>query len=203
MIGRNSHNSKLVSSVLCASRSRQKEPPVATEVRKVRQPRAGLRRLPSVPSGTEQPVAGTLRPQVQEGQEELQLQVNATRAVCFLLEYLKTLERCLVSPLLCIDSIYIFSLFIVGSSLDGFPRSIRRAFNFQRHNRKCHLLPFDRFTHGAQRQPNGNFTLYEKKGTLCRGLGSARLRCRRGRAWVWGGGSVCLSCSGCLVFLLT
>ncbi|TKS90811.1 Hepatocyte growth factor Hepatopoietin-A [Collichthys lucidus] len=39
-----------------------------------------------------------------------------------------------------------------------------RAFNFQRHNRKCHLLPFDRFTHGAQKQANVNFTLYEKKG---------------------------------------
>ncbi|CAG01898.1 unnamed protein product [Tetraodon nigroviridis] len=39
-----------------------------------------------------------------------------------------------------------------------------RAFNFQRHNKRCHLLPFDRFTHGAQRQPNASFTLYEKKG---------------------------------------
>lgn len=121
MIERHSHNPKLVSSVLCASRSRQKEPSVATEVRKVRQPRAGLRRLPSVPSCTDQPVAGTLRPQVQEGQEELQLQVKATHAVCFLLEYLKNLERRLVSPLLCIDSIYIFSLFIIGSSLNDFP----------------------------------------------------------------------------------
>ncbi|KAI9533570.1 hypothetical protein NQZ68_021105 [Dissostichus eleginoides] len=39
-----------------------------------------------------------------------------------------------------------------------------RAFNFQRHDRKCHLLPFDRFTHGVQTQANVNFTLYEKKG---------------------------------------
>lgn len=39
-----------------------------------------------------------------------------------------------------------------------------RAFNFQRHSRKCHLLPFDRFTHGVQKQANVNFTLYEKKG---------------------------------------
>uniref|UniRef100_A0A8D2ZJ23 Hepatocyte growth factor a n=1 Tax=Scophthalmus maximus TaxID=52904 RepID=A0A8D2ZJ23_SCOMX len=38
-----------------------------------------------------------------------------------------------------------------------------RAFNFQRHNRKCHLLPFDRFAHGAKKQANVNFTLYEKK----------------------------------------
>uniref|UniRef100_A0A3Q1G8B6 Hepatocyte growth factor a n=1 Tax=Acanthochromis polyacanthus TaxID=80966 RepID=A0A3Q1G8B6_9TELE len=38
-----------------------------------------------------------------------------------------------------------------------------KAFNFQRHNRKCHLLPFDRFTHGVQKQANINFTLYEKK----------------------------------------
>lgn len=42
-----------------------------------------------------------------------------------------------------------------------------RAFNFQRHNRKCHLLPFDRFTQGVQRQANVNFTLYEKKGKWC------------------------------------
>ncbi|KAM7367155.1 hypothetical protein PAMP_015079 [Pampus punctatissimus] len=38
-----------------------------------------------------------------------------------------------------------------------------RAFNFQKHNRKCHLLPFDSFAHSAQKQANTNFTLYEKK----------------------------------------
>lgn len=46
------------------------------------------------------------------------------------------------------------------------PVCLYRAFNFQRHNRKCHLLPFDRFTHGVQKQANVNFTLYEKKGTV-------------------------------------
>ncbi|XP_035003919.1 hepatocyte growth factor a isoform X1 [Hippoglossus stenolepis] len=38
-----------------------------------------------------------------------------------------------------------------------------RAFNFQKHNRKCYLLPFDRFTSGVKKQANVNFTLYEKK----------------------------------------
>lgn len=46
------------------------------------------------------------------------------------------------------------------------PVCFYRAFNFQRHNRKCHLLPFDRFTQGVQKQANVNFTLYEKKGTF-------------------------------------
>lgn len=77
-----SHNNKLGFSDFCSSRSRQKESSVATEVRKVRQSRTGLRRLPSAPSCTDQPIAGTLRPQVQEGQEELQLQVSATPTVC-------------------------------------------------------------------------------------------------------------------------
>lgn len=39
-----------------------------------------------------------------------------------------------------------------------------RAFNFQRHSKKCHLLPFDRFTNNVQKQASINFTLYEKKG---------------------------------------
>ncbi|XP_055087883.1 hepatocyte growth factor a isoform X2 [Periophthalmus magnuspinnatus] len=38
-----------------------------------------------------------------------------------------------------------------------------RAFNFQRHSQKCHLLPFDRFGTDVQKQSNSNFTLYEKK----------------------------------------
>ncbi|MEQ2271692.1 hypothetical protein XENORESO_007837, partial [Xenotaenia resolanae] len=38
-----------------------------------------------------------------------------------------------------------------------------RAFNYQRHSKECHLLPFDRFTLGVQKQANINFTLYEKK----------------------------------------
>uniref|UniRef100_A0A8C6U9B6 Hepatocyte growth factor a n=1 Tax=Neogobius melanostomus TaxID=47308 RepID=A0A8C6U9B6_9GOBI len=38
-----------------------------------------------------------------------------------------------------------------------------RAFNFQRHSQKCHLLPFDRFSSGVQKQSSTNFTLYEKK----------------------------------------
>lgn len=62
------------------------------------------------------------------------------------------------------DSIYIFWLFVIWSSFFDFPCAPGRAFNFQRHNRKCHLLPFDRFTHGVQKQANINFTLYEKKG---------------------------------------
>lgn len=82
-------------------------------------------------------------------------------------------ERCLSSPL---------RLHLLGSSLSGVPQrrpwSLRRAFNFQRHSRKCHLLPFDRFSHGAQRQPNASFTLYEKKGTRRLGGASAGLRCR-------------------------
>lgn len=159
-----SHNNKLGFSDFWSSRSRQKESSVATEVRKVRQSRTGLRRLPSAPSCTDQPIAGTLRPQVQEGQEELQLQVSATPAVCHLSglpQQPGALPR--PSPPLQGQYLHIFAVYrrVISQRL---PRSLRRAFNFQRHNRKCHLLPFDRFANGAQRQPNVNFTLYEKKG---------------------------------------
>lgn len=175
------YNSSVFSlSLSCTPRSRQKEPPVTPEVRKDRQPRAGLCGLPPVPSCTEQPIAGALRPQVQEGQEELQLQVRAPPrgAVCFLSENLKHPEPLAhLSPLLQRQYLHICSVYrpLISQRL---PWSLRRAFNFQRHNRKCHLLPFDRFTHGAQRQPNVNFTLYEKKGTSRWGSGSSGLGCR-------------------------
>lgn len=39
-----------------------------------------------------------------------------------------------------------------------------RAFYFDQLNRKCHLLPFDRFSEGAQRERKPNYDLYEKKG---------------------------------------
>lgn len=63
-----------------------------------------------------------------------------------------------------------------------------RAFNFQRHNRKCHLLPFDRFTHGVKKEANVNFTLYEKKGecchfSLCFFFFMRTFRCREGFTW--------------------
>ncbi|XP_055761631.1 hepatocyte growth factor-like [Salvelinus fontinalis] len=38
-----------------------------------------------------------------------------------------------------------------------------RAFYFDHQNRKCHLLPFDRFMDGAHREHRVNFDLYEKK----------------------------------------
>ncbi|KTF78277.1 hypothetical protein cypCar_00009010, partial [Cyprinus carpio] len=38
-----------------------------------------------------------------------------------------------------------------------------RAFYFDHINRKCHLLPFDRFSEGAKRERKPNYDLYEKK----------------------------------------
>nr|XP_046188261.1 hepatocyte growth factor-like [Oncorhynchus gorbuscha] len=38
-----------------------------------------------------------------------------------------------------------------------------RAFYFDHQNRKCHLLPFDRFMDSAHREHRVNFDLYEKK----------------------------------------
>ncbi|KAA0721061.1 Hepatocyte growth factor Hepatopoietin-A [Triplophysa tibetana] len=38
-----------------------------------------------------------------------------------------------------------------------------RAFYFDQFNRKCHLLPFDRFSEGAQKERKPNYDLYEKK----------------------------------------
>ncbi|KAG8005603.1 Hepatocyte growth factor [Nibea albiflora] len=58
-----------------------------------------------------------------------------------------------------------------------------RAFNFQRHNRKCHLLPFDRFTHGAQKQANVNFTLYEKKDYIRECIIGTKDNYRGRRSW--------------------
>ncbi|XP_075886240.1 hepatocyte growth factor a [Nelusetta ayraudi] len=58
-----------------------------------------------------------------------------------------------------------------------------RAFNFHRHNRKCHLLPFDRFSHGAQRQPSVNFTLYEKKDYIRECMMDATDSYRGRRSW--------------------
>lgn len=39
-----------------------------------------------------------------------------------------------------------------------------RAFYFDHINRKCHLLPFNRFSEGAKRERKPNYDLYEKKG---------------------------------------
>lgn len=147
----------------------QKEPPLVAEVREDGEPHAGVRRLSSAPFVTQQPVDRTLRPQVQEGQEELPLQVN--RFPLFAHHKLNPQRNLSVAmfpltpPFLPRRPIYIFWVFIARSSLKRLPLfCIYRAFNFQRHNRKCHLLPFDRFTHGVQKQANVNFTLYEKKG---------------------------------------
>uniref|UniRef100_A0A673BG26 Hepatocyte growth factor a n=1 Tax=Sphaeramia orbicularis TaxID=375764 RepID=A0A673BG26_9TELE len=58
-----------------------------------------------------------------------------------------------------------------------------RAFNFQKHNRKCHLLPFDRFTHGVQKQANVNFTLYEKKDYIRECMVGTKDNYRGRRSW--------------------
>uniref|UniRef100_A0A3Q3W1J6 Uncharacterized protein n=1 Tax=Mola mola TaxID=94237 RepID=A0A3Q3W1J6_MOLML len=58
-----------------------------------------------------------------------------------------------------------------------------RAFNFHRHNRKCHLLPFDRFAHGTQRQANVNFTLYEKKDYIRECIIGTKGNYRGRRSW--------------------
>ncbi|XP_061570525.1 hepatocyte growth factor a [Cololabis saira] len=58
-----------------------------------------------------------------------------------------------------------------------------RAFNFQRHNRKCHLLPFDRFTFGVQKQANVNFTLYEKKDYIRECITGTKDNYRGRRSW--------------------
>ncbi|XP_041819914.1 hepatocyte growth factor a isoform X1 [Chelmon rostratus] len=58
-----------------------------------------------------------------------------------------------------------------------------RAFNFQRHNRKCHLLPFDRFSHGVQKQANVSFTLYEKKDYIRECMIGTKDNYRGRRSW--------------------
>lgn len=108
-----SHYNTVIFSVSCSSRSVQEESPVATEVRKVRQSSAALRRLPPVSPRTAQPIAGALRPQVQEGQEELPLQVSVDEGCLF---SGGIPECCLASPLCRGSCIYIFSLFIPGLS---------------------------------------------------------------------------------------
>ncbi|XP_016532822.1 hepatocyte growth factor a isoform X1 [Poecilia formosa] len=60
---------------------------------------------------------------------------------------------------------------------------ICRAFNFQKDNRKCHLLPFDRFTHGAQKQANINFTLCEKKEYIRECISGTKDNYRGRRSW--------------------
>lgn len=69
-------------------------------------------------------------------------------------------------PVPCSDWLYlhIFCCLSCGHLSTASPVCVCRAFNFQKANRKCYLLPFDRFTHGAQKQANINFTLCEKKG---------------------------------------
>lgn len=52
--------------------------PLPAEVREDREACAALCRLPSAAAGADQPVTGALRPQVQEGKEELHLQVRSS-----------------------------------------------------------------------------------------------------------------------------
>ncbi|KTG41427.1 hypothetical protein cypCar_00004744 [Cyprinus carpio] len=42
-------------------------------------------------------------------------------------------------------------------------QTLQRAFYVDHINRKCHLLPFDRFSDGAKRERKPNYDLYEKK----------------------------------------
>lgn len=124
---------------------------------------------------------------MQESEEELPLQVSVDLLVLW---WNPGAPPRLSSPLL-FSAAAIFILFRCLPSVHlsvTTPRSLRRAFNFQRHNRKCHLLPFDRFSHGAQRQPNANFTLYEKKGRRCQRGASPGLRCRGGGGGAGPGG---------------
>ncbi|XP_040031192.2 hepatocyte growth factor a isoform X1 [Gasterosteus aculeatus] len=58
-----------------------------------------------------------------------------------------------------------------------------RAFNFQRHTRKCYLLPFDRFTRGVQKQADVNFTLYEKKDYIRECIVGTKDNYRGRRSW--------------------
>ncbi|XP_056281007.1 hepatocyte growth factor a [Pseudoliparis swirei] len=58
-----------------------------------------------------------------------------------------------------------------------------RAFNFQRHNRKCHLLPFDRFSPGVQKQADVNFTLFEKKDYIRECIIGTKDNYRGRRSW--------------------
>lgn len=108
---------------LWSCRFLQEESSVVTEVWKDRESHAGLHRLSSAPSGTNLPIAGKLRRQVQEGQEKLQLQV---RSIFFLPWNPESRSHrgnvSLISPLLPRSrSIYIFLLFIIWSSLSYFP----------------------------------------------------------------------------------
>ncbi len=103
---------------------------------------------------------------MQEGQEKFQLQVSCICFLCFPelqhmgSSWLRSLRSS--SP---VWTQYLHILLVYHLLISGLlPVCFCRAFNFQRHNRKCHLLPFDRFTHGVQKQANVNFTLYEKKG---------------------------------------
>lgn len=75
-----SHDSDLlrsISSGLLSCRVLPEVSPLPAEVREDGEARAALRRLPSAAAGADQPIAGALRPQVQEGQEELHLQVRS------------------------------------------------------------------------------------------------------------------------------
>lgn len=75
-----SHDSDLlrsISSGLLSCRVLPEVSPLPAEVREDGEARAALRRLPSAAAGAGQPIAGALCPQVQEGQEELHLQVRS------------------------------------------------------------------------------------------------------------------------------
>uniref|UniRef100_A0A8C9Y544 Hepatocyte growth factor a n=1 Tax=Sander lucioperca TaxID=283035 RepID=A0A8C9Y544_SANLU len=106
-------------------------------------------------------------------------------------KYEKTESHVLVSPETfpsfilssCVKpSIYIFVVYRLFIS-QLLPVCFYRAFNFQRHNRKCHLLPFDRFTHGVQKQANVNFTLYEKKDYIRECIIGTKDNYRGRRSW--------------------
>ncbi|CAL8318428.1 unnamed protein product [Lota lota] len=58
-----------------------------------------------------------------------------------------------------------------------------RAFNFEKRNRTCHLLPFDRLSPGAQIQANVNFTLYERKDYIRECIVGTNGQYRGRRSW--------------------
>ncbi|KAJ3612450.1 hypothetical protein NHX12_020725, partial [Muraenolepis orangiensis] len=58
-----------------------------------------------------------------------------------------------------------------------------RAFNFEKLNRKCHLLPFDRLSPGAQIEANVNFTLYQRKDYIRECIAGTHGQYRGRRSW--------------------
>uniref|UniRef100_A0A8B9K9C5 Hepatocyte growth factor n=1 Tax=Astyanax mexicanus TaxID=7994 RepID=A0A8B9K9C5_ASTMX len=61
-------------------------------------------------------------------------------------------------------SFFCSKMFSPSFNLERFlPFSLCRAFNYDHINGTCHLLSFDRFTEGAQKERRANHDLYEKK----------------------------------------